>query len=91
LAAAAQRGRPDPQTTRTFSAGKPAMKPSITSPATTGPTFSGVPLKMMSPGFSSKACDSLLICSAHAPDHLIQVGVLLDAPLTFSEIAPAVK
>ena len=31
-------------TTRTSSVGRPAMKPCITSPGTTGPTFSGVPL-----------------------------------------------
>jgi len=36
----------------------------ITSPFTTGPTFSGVPEKMMSPGRSSNADESRLICSA---------------------------
>ena len=30
--------------TRTSSVGRPAIEPCITSPGTTGPTFSGVPL-----------------------------------------------
>lgn len=42
------------QTTMTVRLPTPSTWPSITSPRTTGPTPAGVPVIMMSPGFSSK-------------------------------------
>src|SRR5262249_35501376 len=42
--AAAARAVPPPQAMRMPRFGSPSMWPSITSPRTTGPTFSGVPL-----------------------------------------------
>ena len=43
---------------------------------------------MMSPAFSSKACDSLAICSATLQIIWFRSAFCLTAPLTFSEIAP---
>ena len=78
-------------TTFTFSAGNPAIDPSIKSPGTTGPTFSGVPLKMMSPGINSKAWDSWAICSATLQIIWFRSASCLTTPFTFKVIEPCVK
>ncbi|EGY00670.1 hypothetical protein AZA_76900 [Nitrospirillum viridazoti Y2] len=49
---------------RSDRSGRPSMWAVMRSPGTTGPTFSGVPVKIRSPGSRVKAWDRLAICSA---------------------------